>query len=138
MAVETREDTGGKVLEVRASGKLSREDYERFVPEVERLIGEHGKVRILFDMHDFHGWTAGALWQDTRFAWRHFRDVERLAVVGEKAWQHGMAVACRPFTTARVRYFDRSKASQAEAWIHADLPAAPASGMGGQGISSAT
>jgi hypothetical protein len=138
MAVETREEMGGKVLVVRASGKLTREDYERFVPEVERLIGRHGKVRVLFDMHDFHGWTAGALWQDTKFAWRHFRDVGRLAVVGEKAWQHGMAVFCRPFTTAQVRYFDRGKADQAEAWIHADLPAAPASGMGSQGVSSAT
>ncbi len=30
----------------------------------ERLIGEHGKIRILLEMHDFHGWEAGALWED--------------------------------------------------------------------------
>ena len=61
MAVETREEMGGKVLVVRASGKLTREDYEYFVPEVERLIGQHGKIRVLIQMHDFHGWTLGAL-----------------------------------------------------------------------------
>jgi hypothetical protein len=84
MAVAMQEKTDGKILVVRASGKLTREDYEHFVPEVEHQVGRHGKVRILFDLHDFHGWTAGALWQDTKFAWRHFRDIDRLALIGEK------------------------------------------------------
>ncbi len=73
-------------------------------------------------MHDFHGWTAGALWQDIKFDLKHFRDIERLALIGEKAWEHGMTAFCKPFTTATVRYFDRSsEVEQAEAWIHADL-----------------
>jgi hypothetical protein len=32
-----------------------------------------------------------------------------------------MATFCKPFTTATIRYFDRSEAEQAETWIHADL-----------------
>jgi SpoIIAA-like len=130
MAVEMQEKEDGKILVVRASGKLTREDYEHFVPQVERQVGLHGNVRILFDLHDFHGWTAGALWQDTKFAWKHFRDIERLAIIGEKSWEHGMAVFCRPFTTAQIRYFDRSDADQAEAWIDADLPVTQASRPG--------
>ena len=39
MAVELREEASGKVLVVKLSGKLTREDYEHFLPEVERLIG---------------------------------------------------------------------------------------------------
>jgi hypothetical protein len=117
MAVQLLEKESGKILEIRVSGKLTREDYERFVPEVERLINQHGKIRMLFDMHDFHGWTASALWQDTKFAWKHFSDIERLGVVGEKAWQHGMAIFCKPFTRAEIRYFDRSEADQARAWL---------------------
>ena len=46
MTVELREEAAGKNLVVRASGKLSKQDYERFVPEVERLIKAHGKLRI--------------------------------------------------------------------------------------------
>jgi hypothetical protein len=122
MAVEIHEKVAGRILAVRASGKLTREDYEHFVPQVERQVGLHGKVRILFGLNDFHGWTAGALWQDTKFAWKHFRDIERLAVIGERPWEHGMALFCRPFTTAQIRYFDRTHADQAEAWIDADLP----------------
>jgi hypothetical protein len=124
MAVEIQEKADGMVLVVRANGKLSREDYEHFVPEVERQVEQHGKIRMLFDMHDFHGWTAGALWQDMKFGLKHFQDIERLALVGEKPWQQGMAVFCRPFTRAQIRYFDRTQAEQASVWVQADMPVA--------------
>lgn len=126
MSVDLRED--GKILVITLTGKLSKEDYEHFIPEVERLIKQHGKLRMLVEMHDFHGWTAGALWQDIKLDLKHFRDIDRLALVGEKAWEHGMGVFCKPFTTAAIRYFDRSKAHQAEAWIHADIVVAKRSG----------
>lgn len=102
---------------IHVSGRLSKEDYERFVPEVERRIQEHGKVRILFDMQDFHGWDVAALWEDTKFAYRHYGDIERLAVIGEKAWQKGMTTFCKPFTQAEIRYFERGEADQAREWI---------------------
>ena len=124
MSVDLHEEGGGKVLVIKLTGKLTKEDYGHFLPEVERLIKGHGKVRMLVQMHEFHGWRAGALWQDIKFDLKHFRDIERLALVGERAWEHGMAVFCKPFTTATIQYFDRTKADQAQSWIHADLPVA--------------
>jgi SpoIIAA-like len=75
---------------------------------------------VLFEMNDFHGWTAGALWDDIKFDVKHFRDIERVAIVGDARWQAGMAVFCRPFTTASVRYFDRAQLEQARQWIAED------------------
>ena len=115
--VTLKETNGGKVLEIQLTGKLAREDYEHFVPAVERLVKDHVKIRLLVEMHDFHGWTAGALWQDVKFDAKHFSDIERLAIVGETKWQHGMAVFCKPFTTAKVRYFDRPAIDQAREWL---------------------
>jgi len=117
MAIKLEEKDGGKILEVSLTGQLVKEDYETFVPAVERLVKQHGTIRMLVVMHDFHSWTAGALWEDTKFAARHFSDIERLAVVGEKQWQHGLAVFCRPFTAAAVRYFAQSAISEAYAWL---------------------
>jgi hypothetical protein len=130
MAVELHEEAAGKVLVIKLTDKLTTEDYEYLIPEVERRIAQHGKLRMLVEMHDFHGWTAGALWQDLKFDLKHFRDIERLALVGEKAWEHGMAVFCKPFTSATIRYFDRSEANQAETWIRADLPVVHESASG--------
>jgi hypothetical protein len=117
MTVELREEDGGKVLKVLLSGKLHADDYRRFGGDVDRLIQQHGKLRILVQMHDFHGWDLGALWQDIKFDFKHFRDIERLALVGESRWQQGMASFCKPFTSAHVRYFDESQAAAAETWL---------------------
>ena len=70
-----------------------------------------------FDMTGLHGWTVGALWEDTKFATRHFSDIDRLAVVGEKKWQEEMATFCKPFTKATVRYFDHAVADEARKWL---------------------
>lgn len=117
MPIHLEEEDDGKVLAIHVSGKLASSDYERFVPEFDRLVSQNGKLRVLFDMSDFHGWEAGALWADTKFAAKHFSDIERLAMVGETKWQHGMATFCKPFTKATVRYFDHAQAAEARTWL---------------------
>jgi len=118
MSISLREEAGGKVLVIRLGGKLTTADYERFVPEVERLIRRHGKVRMLIQMHDFHGWHLSALWDDIKFDLKHFAHIERLALVGESKWEEGMAAFCKPFTGAMVRYFDESKSGDSLKWIN--------------------
>jgi hypothetical protein len=104
------------ILEIELKGKLTTADYESFVPEIERITGK-GKIRMLVELVDFHGWSAGALWEDTKFAVRHFSDIERLAIVGDKSWEKGMALFCKPFTRAIIRYFDISELEKARDWI---------------------
>jgi hypothetical protein len=118
MPIELNEENDGKILIVHASGKLATADYEHFVPEFDRLLRQHGKLRVLFDMNGFHGWEAGALWADTKFALKHFGDIERLAMVGEKKWQHGMASFCKPFTKAAIQYFDQADVAEAQRWLN--------------------
>lgn len=105
------------VLEVHASGKLTKEFYQAFVPEVDKQIEEFGKLRILFVMNDFHGWTAGALWEDVKFDLKHWKDIERLAIVGESKWEKGMATFCKPFTKAKIQYFDQAQLEEAREWV---------------------
>jgi hypothetical protein len=92
-------------------------DYENFVPEFERLVRQHGKLRVLFDMTGFHGWEAGAAWEDFKFGVAHFADIERLAMIGDKQWQHVMTTICKPFTKATTRYFDRTDNAGARKWL---------------------
>jgi hypothetical protein len=119
-AVTLEEMNGDKLLEVHLRGKLDKDDYAQFGSTAERLVRQHGKIRMLVEMHDFHGWTAGALWEDIKFDAKHFNDIERIAMVGETGWQHGMAVFCTPFTSAKIRYFDRTAVDEARAWLTSD------------------
>lgn len=107
----------GNLLTVKATGKLTKEFYEQLVPVVDEQIKEHGKIRVLFEAHDFHGWTAGALWEDVKFDWAHWSDIEKLAIVGESKWEQGMAVFCKPFTKAKIKYFDHTKRAEALLWL---------------------
>ena len=91
MPININEEDGGKVIALHVSGKLEKADCEQFVPEFTRLARQNGKSRVLFDMSGFHGWKVGAAWEDFKFGVEHFSDIERLAMVGEKKWQQGMA-----------------------------------------------
>ena len=117
MPIQFNEENGGKILVVKVSGKALKSDYDHYVPEFERLLQQHGKLRVMLDMTDFHGWDAGALWEDIKFDIKHFADIERLAMVGEKKWQQGMATFCKPFTKATIRYFAHSEAAEARKWL---------------------
>lgn len=121
MSIELQKALDGKLLNLHLTGKIEKEDYARLGPEVEQAVKQHGKVRMLVRMHDFHGWTMSALWEDLKFDVKHFNHIERLALVGESKWEAGMAVFCKPFTTAKVRYFDQSVAEDATTWIHEGL-----------------
>ena len=110
----------GKYLHVKATGKLTKESYETFAPLVDAQIQQSGKLRILFETHEFHGWTAGALWEDLKFDAKHWKDIERLAIVGESKLEEGMAVFCKPFTGAKIQYFDHSDIAAAMTWIESD------------------
>ena len=117
MSFQITETAVGNVIEVEATGKLTKKAYEAFVPMTEEKIKEYGKIRILFVMHDFHGWSAGAAWEDFKFDLKHFHHIERLALVGETKWEEGMSVFCRPFTTAKIKYFESAKIDEAREWV---------------------
>ncbi|NIL99202.1 MAG: STAS/SEC14 domain-containing protein [Planctomycetales bacterium] len=116
MAIELQADAETGTLEVLASGKLTAEDYHQFEPAVAELI-ESGKIKILFQMHDFHGWETGAMWEDIKFAARHCRDIKKIAMIGEKNWEKWMAMICKPFTLSQIKYFDSTEAPQARQWL---------------------
>lgn len=105
------------LVEVYVEGKLTCESYQAFVPVFEDGVRQHGKLNVLFVMQGFHGWTAGALWDDLKFDLKHFKDIQRLALVGDSKWQKGMAAFCKPFTTAKVRYFPTEEIDAARAWL---------------------
>src|ERR1035441_4040636 len=67
MSVELKELDNGRLLEVHLTGKLVKKDYETFLPAVERLVKQHGRLLMLVELHDFHGWTGSALWEDIKF-----------------------------------------------------------------------
>jgi hypothetical protein len=117
MPIQINEDNDGKIIAVHASGVLTKTDYEHFVPEFERLVRQHEHLHLLFDMTGFHGWEGSAFFEEIKFDFKHFADIERLAIIGDKKWHHVVVAICEPFTIATSRYFDHTEAAGARKWL---------------------
>lgn len=114
-----RMDANENVVDVTASGTLTSEDYDRLVPDLERLAAEHGPLRIYIELSDFKGWTPPALWKDIRFDARHQDDMERIAVVGEERLEEWGTKLSKPFIKADMRFFSSDEADEARHWLTA-------------------
>ena len=111
------EDLDKGILSVSVSGKLEREDYDVLGAEFDRMVAQHGSIRLLLELKDFHGWTAGAAWEDAKLGFRHYSDIDRMAIIGENKWQQGMTQFVKPFTRADVKYFDAADVDAASNWV---------------------
>src|SRR5688500_6140099 len=80
----------------RATGKLSRTDYEAALEPAMRDAVESGEVRMLFVIGpDFDGFEGGALVEDTKFGFgygmKHHEAWRRTAVATDVDWiRHAM------------------------------------------------
>lgn len=98
-------------------GRLARVDYDRFVPEFERIARAQGPLRLLIELDDFRGWDLPALWEELKFDTTHQNDMGRVAIIGDRAWQEWGTGLSKPFFKAEMRYFERDKAADARAWL---------------------
>lgn len=106
------------VVSVQVIGKLEKSDFEVLGPRLEPLLAEHGKLRLFIELVDFSGLTAGAAMEEVKLALKHFNDLERVAVVGDSAWEHGITVLAKPLTAGELRYFGAGNRDAAKAWLH--------------------
>ncbi len=81
--IEILSRSSGKLFGMKVSGKPRHQDYEGFVPVLEKRTEEHGTIRCLVEMTDLHGIEPRALWDEIKFDVRHARQIERCAGVGE-------------------------------------------------------
>ncbi len=115
--IEIQDKSAGNFLWLKLTGKLKDEDYKQIIPQLEEIIEAQGKVHILLELEDFHGWDVHAAWDDFRFVVKHRNDIERVALVGDKKWQEWMARLGRPFVRAQQQYFDKSQIADACSWL---------------------
>ena len=120
--IEILDQSTGNLFAMRLSGRLLHRDYQQFVPTLERLIKTHGSVRCFIEMTEFHGIEFRALWDEIKFDARHARQIERCAVVGDRAWERWMTNLSRLiFFHAEIRFYDIAEREKAWEWINEGL-----------------
>ncbi|HET9162948.1 MAG TPA: STAS/SEC14 domain-containing protein [Solirubrobacterales bacterium] len=119
--IERIEGMPAGTIGLRASGKLSKEDYRAVLePALDEAI-ESGELRLVFRLTDFDGLEANAWIEDVKTglgalvrdhsAWRRF------ALVTDVEW---VAKAFRLFTwmtPGEVKIFDLGGLEEAKTWV---------------------
>ena len=87
MPFEKMSRSSGKVLGLKVTGRVKKEDYEGLTKMVREVVDREGEVDLLLDMEEFD-WAEISAWgADWRFS-REFHDnMKRLAIIGCKRWQ---------------------------------------------------
>lgn len=98
-------------------GKITGDDYQAVMPDLERFLDEHEDARLLIDLTDFEGIDARAVLDDLRLTTRHANDFARVAAVTDARWQDAMLALSEVFTAADVRTFDPAERRAAEDWL---------------------
>ncbi len=76
-------------IEITMIGKLTHEDYQIFVPMIDKALKEVKglEVNLLADMSQFKGWELKAAWDDMMFGLKHRNSFDKIAIVGDKKWE---------------------------------------------------
>ena len=106
-----------RVVGLRASGMVTREDYERLaIPAVRAALDAHSNLRLLYVLgEDLEGYTLGAMWDDTKLGEQTRHDWERIGVATAQDWVRNAVRAFGWMMSGEVRVFDDQQA--ATAWI---------------------
>jgi hypothetical protein len=121
--IERMDDVPSGVIGLRASGKLTKEDYRQALEPALKEAMDSGEARVVFVLTDFDGIEPGAWLDDVktglrvelgnRKAWR------RLAVVTDVDW---VGTAMQLFAWAmpgELEVYDLDELEEAKSWAAA-------------------
>jgi len=112
------EESKNDLVAFRISASVDKQDYDVMLPILEERIKQHGKIRVYAEVQDVADYSIRALWEEIQFDVRHVTDFSKVAIVGDQKWIDWLTVMARPFSTARVKYFDFGQRQAAWEWIH--------------------
>ncbi len=116
------------VLVIRASGKLTTEDYENIlIPKLNELFKTFGKLNVLIEFaDDFSCWAStAAAWDDMKIGLEHPNDFTKLALVGAPDWVVWGMRFYGLFVKGEIKVFPKAGKEEALEWIFSKQTAQP-------------
>jgi hypothetical protein len=121
--IERIDDMPEGTIGLRASGKLSRDDYREVLEPALREGIDSGELRLLFVLTDFDGLEAAAYPEDIKTgfgAWfGHHSAWKRFALVTDTEWVAKWTHAFAWLTPGEVMICEPEKLDEAKRWVAA-------------------
>jgi hypothetical protein len=115
--IEELNGHNGNIVGFKVTGRFTGGQMKALADRVDAVIAEAGPVRLLVELEDFRGIEVDVLWEKAKFAFAHLRDIERMAVVGDRLWEEWWVKVAGALLHAETRYFDEDDINAAWAWL---------------------
>jgi hypothetical protein len=110
----------GNIIGFRLSGKMEDEEFDEIVSLMDERLMEHKKLRVYAEVEEFKGMSVNTFMKDLHYSLRHWRDVEKEAVVSDKGWLKAwVEIAGSIVPGVEVKFFPFEETAKAKEWIRA-------------------
>ncbi len=109
--------TKDNLIAIKIDGKIVKSDYEKITPLIEKTVEDYGKMRLYLLIDNIEGIEPAAFTEDVKTYIKYFNSFEKIAVVGENAWQRMWSELASPFVSGTVKYFKFPEMERARHWI---------------------
>jgi hypothetical protein len=117
------------LLTIRVSGKLTQPDWAELQKQAGNFINQQKRIRILVIAENFEGWQRGGDWGDLAFQAKYDKQIERMAIVGEKKWEDlSLLFTAQGFRPFPIEYFQPAELRRALTWLRSDESKEPRQG----------
>lgn len=116
--------TQKNIIATRANDILGINDYEKIHPLIHNIIRTGKKVCWYFEMESSTSESSGGFRENSlpeikysKADLTHADDIDKIAIVGEQKYLTLMYSIMKPFTKARIVYFDMTEKKKALQWV---------------------
>lgn len=109
--------TKGDLIAIKVDGRIVKNDYDKITPLIEKTVRDYGKIKLYIQIESIDGIEPSAFVADVKTYIKHFKDINKIAVVGENAWQKMWSGLANPFVSGTIKYFSHVDVAKARNWI---------------------
>jgi stage II sporulation SpoAA-like protein len=117
----TIENLSENALKVVMPAKLTAADVAQVARQLDDLIAQHSRIRLMFDLTHFGGWenleAMGAHFDQLKFIPERAKHIERIAVIIGYPWQQQFLQMLRNVLPTQVQAFEAGAEGEATQWL---------------------
>lgn len=111
------EFTKDDVIAIHVEGKITKSDYEKINPLIDKTVREYNHVKLFIELDEIEGIEPEAFLKDVKIYLNNFNKIEKVAVIGDNNWQKIISGITSPFISGKVKYFTKHQLLKAQKWI---------------------
>ncbi len=109
--------TKNNLIAFQVKGKVTREDYDKLTPLLEKTSREYDTRKLYVEIDNIKGIEPAALWEDLKAYFQHYKDYDKIAIVGDGKVIEMLSKAAKPFVSGEVRFFRDPDLLTAREWV---------------------